>query len=201
MVDAFEVFDDHTFDAQVVAPDPFNEFSIVAALDVDAATPGNPRVLALKGDRTRRRSGRPGRAWRGRAPERYAHAIEQKSPWCQRENPHLAGAVFEPDDVFLAVDDRTTKAVGSIFDDEIAICFDNGDRNALLARVLRRGKNVLWVAIHDWLSSLKILTAREMTSATVTNEIADCSMNIAFAHRDNGSVSVGLNAVALVNDV
>jgi hypothetical protein len=46
-----------------------------------------------------------------------------------------------------------------------------------------------------------MFTAREMTRATVTSEIADCKRNIAFAHRDSGIVSVGLNAVAFVNDV
>ena len=47
----------------------------------------------------------------------------------------------------------------------------------------------------------KMLTARATTSATVTNEIADCTSMIAFAQRDNGMTSVGLNAVAFVNEV
>ena len=46
-----------------------------------------------------------------------------------------------------------------------------------------------------------MLTAREITSATVTSEIPDCARNVAFAQCDSGKVSVGLNAVALVNDV
>ena len=47
---------------------------------------------------------------------------------------------------------------------------------------------------------LRMLTARAMTRAAVTREIADCSIIDSFAHFDNGMVSVGLNAVALVND-
>jgi len=45
-----------------------------------------------------------------------------------------------------------------------------------------------------------MLTARAMTNAAVTRETADCSIIDSFAHRDSGIVSVGLNAVALVND-
>ena len=46
----------------------------------------------------------------------------------------------------------------------------------------------------------RTLTARAMTNATVTSEIADCPSMVSFAHRDNGMTSVGLNAVAFVND-
>jgi hypothetical protein len=45
-----------------------------------------------------------------------------------------------------------------------------------------------------------MLAARATTSAAVTNEIADCSIMANVAHRDSGHVSVGQNAVALVND-
>lgn len=47
---------------------------------------------------------------------------------------------------------------------------------------------------------LRMFTARAMTSAAVTNETDACSIIANFAHRDNGIVSVGLKAVALVND-
>jgi hypothetical protein len=46
-----------------------------------------------------------------------------------------------------------------------------------------------------------MLTARETTTATVTNEARDWSIISSFAHVVSGIVSVGLNAVALVNDV
>ena len=47
----------------------------------------------------------------------------------------------------------------------------------------------------------KMLTAREITNATVTSEIPDCARNVAFAQCESGNVSVGLNAVALVKEV
>jgi hypothetical protein len=46
----------------------------------------------------------------------------------------------------------------------------------------------------------RTLTARATTSATVTSETHDCASIAIFAHRDSGRVSVGLKAVALVND-
>jgi hypothetical protein len=45
-----------------------------------------------------------------------------------------------------------------------------------------------------------MLTARAMTSATVITEIADCVSIVSFAHLVMGITSVGLNAVAFVND-
>ena len=46
----------------------------------------------------------------------------------------------------------------------------------------------------------KMLTARAMTRATVTSETSDCASMVSLAHRDSGITSVGLKAVALVND-
>ncbi len=43
-------------------------------------------------------------------------------------------------------------------------------------------------------------TARATISATVISETRDSAIMSSLAHRDSGSVSVGLNAVALVND-
>lgn len=51
----------------------------------------------------------------------------------------------------------------------------------------------------DW-CYLKILTARAMTRATVTNEIRDLASIVSFAHRESGMTSVGLKAVALVKE-
>ena len=47
----------------------------------------------------------------------------------------------------------------------------------------------------------RMLTARETTSATVSSDAVDWSVISAFAESVSGIVSVGLNAVALVNDV
>jgi hypothetical protein len=46
-----------------------------------------------------------------------------------------------------------------------------------------------------------MLTARETTTATVSNEARDCNIINNFAQAVSGMVSVGLNAVALVNEV
>ena len=45
-----------------------------------------------------------------------------------------------------------------------------------------------------------MLTARAMTSATVLKETIDWSIIVSLAHRARGRTSVGLKAVALVND-
>ena len=47
---------------------------------------------------------------------------------------------------------------------------------------------------------LRMLTARAMTRAAMTSETRAWTSMVSFAHRVNGMVSVGLNAVALVND-
>jgi len=45
-----------------------------------------------------------------------------------------------------------------------------------------------------------MLTARAITNTTVTSDTNDWASMVSFAHRVSGIVSVGLNAVALVND-
>ena len=47
---------------------------------------------------------------------------------------------------------------------------------------------------------MRTLTARAMTRATVMTEINDWVIMTSLAQRDSGSTSVGLNAVALVNE-
>ena len=53
----------------------------------------------------------------------------------------------------------------------------------------------------NWLDQLRMFTARETTSATVNSDASDCTMKRILAHGVSGMVSVGLKAVALVNDV
>src|SRR5947209_8764746 len=50
-------------------------------------------------------------------------------------------------------------------------------------------------------SQLKMFTARASTSATVSSAAPDCTVIRTFAIGVSGIVSVGLNAVAFVNDV
>lgn len=51
-----------------------------------------------------------------------------------------------------------------------------------------------------WTCYLRMLTARAMTKARVASEIRDCPSMVNLAHRDSGMTSVGLKAVALVNE-
>ena len=55
----------------------------------------------------------------------------------------------------------------------------------------------------DWRSAqvLRMLMARAMTSAPTASDTADWTSMVSFAHRASGITSVGLNAVALVNDM
>jgi hypothetical protein len=46
----------------------------------------------------------------------------------------------------------------------------------------------------------KMLTARAMTRTRVTTEMIDCESIVSFAQRVMGIASVGLNAIAFVND-
>lgn len=47
---------------------------------------------------------------------------------------------------------------------------------------------------------MRMLTARAMTRARVASETRDCPSMVSFAHRESGMTSVGLKAVALVNE-
>ena len=46
----------------------------------------------------------------------------------------------------------------------------------------------------------RMLTARAITSAPTPSDTADCTAIVSLAHRASGITSVGLNAVAFVND-
>ena len=53
---------------------------------------------------------------------------------------------------------------------------------------------------HQITYGLRMLMARAMTNATVARDTADCVSMAILAYLVIGIVSVGLNAVALVND-
>lgn len=57
-----------------------------------------------------------------------------------------------------------------------------------------------WVAEPAGSQPPRTFTARDTTSAIVTSDTSACTSISIFAHRLNGITSVGLNAVALVND-
>ena len=50
-------------------------------------------------------------------------------------------------------------------------------------------------------AQLRMFTARDTTRATVNSDASDWTMKSILAHGVSGMVSVGLKAVALVNDV
>jgi hypothetical protein len=54
--------------------------------------------------------------------------------------------------------------------------------------------------VPGWECYLRMLIARAMTRATVARDTADWASMAILAHLVIGIVSVGLNAVALVND-
>ena len=62
------------------------------------------------------------------------------------------------------------------------------------------GNRLLPDAHHHQVVHFRMFTARAITSAAVTRDTAACSIIASFTHRDIGMVSVGLNAVAFVND-
>ena len=61
IVDAAEVFDHDAFDAQIGAPHLFDEFGVMAPLDVDATGQRDASATPLHRNRTRCGSGRSGR--------------------------------------------------------------------------------------------------------------------------------------------
>ena len=65
---------------------------------------------------------------------------------------------------------------------------------------INRRVDALWARASSTDQLGSTLMARATTRATVTSEIAACSIMVNLAHRDSGIVSVGLNAVELVND-
>ena len=115
MVDAVQRFDDHALDAQVVAPDAFEQRRVVDAFDPDPARPRNARAgapaTAYEPDAVF--AARVGARRRGRADEGHRAAVEQERRGQHREHPPLAVPVLERDGVALLarVDgpaDRTT---------------------------------------------------------------------------------------------
>jgi len=58
----------------------------------------------------------------------------------------------------------------------------------------------VWLLVLTPVDYLRMFTARAMTSAAVTNDTEAWSIIASFPHRDIGMVSVGLKAVAFVNE-
>lgn len=73
--------------------------------------------------------------------------------------------------------------------DETAVAFDESFQRCERCEQKRQGPD-----------QVRMLTARAATSAMVTRDTPDWTIMVIFAHEDIGRVSVGENAVELVND-
>ena len=76
--------------------------------------------------------------------------------------------------------------------------------NGLLGKIRPGCRNLLWLlgrllGAGARQSHFSTFTTRARISPAMTSAMADCSIIVIFAHLLVGSVSVGLNAVALVN--
>ena len=78
VVDPFQVFDDDALDSEVVAPDAFDQFRVVAALDEDPAGPGDASGVVDDSDGP---GGRTHQALLGddRSPQLHRRALQQES--------------------------------------------------------------------------------------------------------------------------
>lgn len=129
-VDAVERFHDDAFDAQVVAPDAFDQLGVVLALDPDPRVAGDARLQALDLDRTGRRHLLDRRLHRLDRHERHRLALQQEPGGLEREHAVAALAVFEHDVAVLDLDHGTAEPAGRVFDDQAGL---GGDFRHLLA--------------------------------------------------------------------
>src|SRR6478735_5748278 len=119
VVDAAEELDDHTLDAQIVAPDLLDQLRVVTTLDEDPAGPGDACRGVRHRDRARRRAlgaGRGGRAHRRGQDHRAAVQQEAGPEW---EGPAALAPVLKGHgaEVALDCDDLAAPVGGDLFDD------------------------------------------------------------------------------------
>jgi hypothetical protein len=158
VVDAAEVLDDDTLDAQVLAPHLRDEFRVVAALDVDSAGAGDPGADTRNRDRSRRRSARRGRRSAPRCGEDHRTALEQV-PRTQGKTAGATVSVFQVDAAIFHSDHRADVATFYVLD-------DHAEFNRLLSRerlAPTRGEYVGSIAI-DHSTILKSLPAKTVTA-------------------------------------
>lgn len=147
--DLFEVvgpikeFNDHSLDAQIIAPDLFDQFSVMLPLDKNAARHGDSGALRWRGNRTR-----CGDLARGRErwhDERDWAAIDHEAIG-HRKRAALAATVFELHETFTGTDHRTTPFRLAVLHDE-----PPGERNFLPSNRTparpHRGKGIVIVSL------------------------------------------------------
>jgi hypothetical protein len=144
-IDAGEGFDDHSFPAKVVAPDPFDEFGVLDALHPDPRLPGHQRPV--RADRQRPARGPAGRTGLGerRAAQRHHDTVEQERAGPHREQPPAAVPVLQHHGSGLETDHRAAEAGVGVLDHHLRIGID--DRDLHLGRPRREHVEV--VAPHD----------------------------------------------------
>ena len=108
VIEPLEVLHHHSLDAQVVAPDLFDELGVVAALDEDPGPDGDPGLGVVHGDGPARGAGglllggcEGGALGPLRRGERDRGAVDEEA-WTEREGLDLAAPVLEVDDVDAA---------------------------------------------------------------------------------------------------
>jgi hypothetical protein len=122
MVDALEVLDDDTFDAQVVTPDLLDELGVMAALDEDPAGSGYPGRGAYRreGTRSRARAATRSRAW-WRSENDWPALEEETRP--ERKTAAPSSTILELYGVEVAVDtyDLTAPIRRHLLDDQVRL--------------------------------------------------------------------------------
>ena len=106
IVDAAEVFDHHTLDAQIVAPHLLDEFGVVAALHIDPAGPGHSGARSSQRHRSRRRPSRRLGRRTPRCDQNHGFAVDEISR-AHRERLAAATPIFELHPAVLDAHDRT----------------------------------------------------------------------------------------------
>jgi hypothetical protein len=117
IVDTAQVFDHDALDAQIVAPDLFDEFGVMASFDVDAAGQRDASAAPLHRNRTRcgpDRGSRTGLA--GGCEDHGLPVDEEAGP--HREWPSATVPVFELDPAELDTHHRTDVTGLRILDDQ-----------------------------------------------------------------------------------
>ncbi len=118
-VDTFEVLDNDALDPQVIAPDPFDQFGVVATLHEDATR--QRHLGSVLGDRERPRCGAGGTLrLRHRAGELDGLAVDQE-PAPQREGADSTVPVLQLHEARLDAEHGAREAARGVLHDEIRL--------------------------------------------------------------------------------
>ena len=123
IVDPLQVFDDDALDAEVVAPDAFDQFRVVAAFDEDPARPRDTSGVVGDSDGTRSRTHR---ALLGEDRCAQLHRLTfQQEPRTEREDANGTVVVLELHPFALDAYDSTAESRCGLLDYEVPDCVNN----------------------------------------------------------------------------